>query len=109
MSEIDLKRAETSFASAKLLLDNADYNGAVDARGLKCPLPVLLARRALKTRAEVTLLTDDQASILDVPVFCAREGYAVETSQVESGYRFMIKKTDVISTEVSASERSGEI
>jgi uncharacterized protein (UPF0332 family) len=31
MSEIDhLKRAETSFASAKLLLDNADYNGAVD-------------------------------------------------------------------------------
>jgi tRNA 2-thiouridine synthesizing protein A len=76
-------------------LPNPDYS-LVDARGLKCPLPVLLARRALKTRAEVTLLTDDPASILDVPVFCAREGYAVETSQVESGYRFMIKKADVM-------------
>jgi tRNA 2-thiouridine synthesizing protein A len=72
-------------------LPNPDRH-LVDARGLKCPLPVLMARRALKKHAEVTLLTDDPASVLDVPVFCARETYDVETSAGSGGYTFVIRK-----------------
>ena len=47
----------------------------LDATGLKCPLPVLLARRALKTHDRITLITTDPASVIDVPVFCAQQGY----------------------------------
>ena len=64
----------------------------VDARGLKCPLPVLMARRALKKHGEVILLTDDPASVLDVPVFCAQENYDVETDLGDNGYSFIIRK-----------------
>jgi tRNA 2-thiouridine synthesizing protein A len=49
----------------------------VDARGLKCPLPVLLARRALKQHAAIELTTTDAASILDIPVFCAEAGHTI--------------------------------
>jgi tRNA 2-thiouridine synthesizing protein A len=63
----------------------------VDAGGLKCPLPVLLARRALKTQARVVLVTTDPASVLDVPVFCAREGHLLmEQSRAGDSWRFVI-------------------
>ncbi len=52
----------------------------VDARGLKCPMPVvLLGRRMAKANRgdAITLLTDDPASRLDIPVWCARNGHGL--------------------------------
>lgn len=52
----------------------------LDVRGLKCPLPALFARRALK-RAEagsaIEVLSDDPLAAIDVPHMCRQEGYEV--------------------------------
>jgi len=52
----------------------------LDLRGLKCPLPALMARRHLK-RAQagtnVLVLTDDPMAPIDVPHMCRTEGYEV--------------------------------
>ncbi len=59
----------------------------VDARGLLCPLPVLRARKRLISMQEgevLELVTDDPAAVVDVPHFCAEQGYAL-LGQVERG------------------------
>ena len=57
--------------------DLPDPVSVVDARGLRCPLPVLeLARRAgeLPEGVVVELLADDPATAVDVPAWCAMRG-----------------------------------
>jgi len=52
----------------------------LDLRGLKCPLPALLARRALaKTAAggKVEIVSDDPLAAIDVPHMCNKEGHEV--------------------------------
>jgi tRNA 2-thiouridine synthesizing protein A len=52
----------------------------LDARGLRCPLPVLRARErlaGLPPGALLELRADDPLVTLDVPAFCAREGHDV--------------------------------
>jgi tRNA 2-thiouridine synthesizing protein A len=53
---------------------------SLDLRGLKCPLPALMARRAL-LRAEpgtsIAVISDDPLAPIDVPHMCAREGFDV--------------------------------
>jgi tRNA 2-thiouridine synthesizing protein A len=54
--------------------------GALDLRGLKCPLPALFARRALaaaRPGAALRVLTDDPMAPVDVPHMCRQEGYEV--------------------------------
>ncbi|MEI9996194.1 MAG: sulfurtransferase TusA family protein [Rhizomicrobium sp.] len=49
-------------------------------RGLKCPLPALLARRALARAlpgTEIAVVADDPLAAVDIPHMCHREGYAV--------------------------------
>jgi tRNA 2-thiouridine synthesizing protein A len=52
----------------------------LDLRGLKCPLPALLSRRAL-ARAEpgtvIEVWADDPMAPVDVPHMCRDEGYDV--------------------------------
>jgi len=61
----------------------------VDARGLRCPLPVLRLRRALAAtpaQARVRLLADDPAARIDVPHFCAEAGHRlIATDEEASG------------------------
>lgn len=55
----------------------------IDARGLKCPLPVLRAGRALRTMAPgevLRLLADDPMAEIDLPHFCAQTGHVMETA-----------------------------
>lgn len=52
----------------------------LDLRGLKCPLPSLLARRALRRApagTNLTLLTDDPLAPIDIPHMCRQEGFEV--------------------------------
>jgi tRNA 2-thiouridine synthesizing protein A len=57
----------------------------VDAIGLKCPLPIVMARRAVKAMrpgSQLRIKTDDPASIIDVPHFCNEAGLTIlETSR----------------------------
>lgn len=65
------------------------YAAELDATGLKCPMPVLRARRALKpldAGAVLRLLADDPAAAKDVPAFCETTGHAlVATEDVGDG------------------------
>jgi tRNA 2-thiouridine synthesizing protein A len=58
----------------------------VDARGHRCPVPTLRLRRALERAMPgqgVRLLADDPMAKIDVPHFCASEGYRLVSSGVE--------------------------
>lgn len=68
----------------------------LDARGLKCPLPVLKARKALKPMAVgETLLIEatDPSAVQDFASFCETTGHAlVESARDGEIYRFVIRK-----------------
>jgi tRNA 2-thiouridine synthesizing protein A len=52
----------------------------IDLRGLKCPLPALIARKHLRDAlrgAEIHIVTDDPMASIDVPHMCRQEGYDV--------------------------------
>ena len=50
----------------------------VDARGLRCPLPVLRLRRAARPGSVIELVADDPAAAADVPAFAREMGWTVE-------------------------------
>ena len=68
----------------------------LDARGLNCPLPILKARKALKTvNAGETLevLATDPGSVADFQAFCRMTGNElVEHSENNGEYRFLLRK-----------------
>jgi len=50
----------------------------IDLRGLKCPLPALIARKHLRDAlrgAEIHIVTDDPMAPIDVPHMCRHEGF----------------------------------
>jgi tRNA 2-thiouridine synthesizing protein A len=57
----------------------------IDARGLRCPLPVIrlaAAARDLPAGTELTVLSTDPAARLDVPAWCRMRGHEhVETRE----------------------------
>ena len=67
----------------------------VDARGLKCPLPVLLAQKALRTAApgaRIEVLATDRGADLDFVDLCALTGASLlESSETAGVYRFVLQ------------------
>ena len=67
-----------------------------DYRGLKCPLPVLKARRALNAYQSgdgIRILADDPTAPLDMKHFCDTEGHQLAACDEVDGYfSFMIIK-----------------
>jgi len=54
----------------------------LDLRSLKCPLPALLAKKALASAAPgalVVVWADDPLAVVDIPHMCHGEGHAVES------------------------------
>ncbi|MGO1118556.1 sulfurtransferase TusA family protein [Rhodovibrionaceae bacterium A322] len=70
----------------------------LDAKGLKCPLPVLKARKALKSLAAGDLLevhSTDPSSQQDFPNFCETTGHELLDQQQQADvFVFTIKKAD---------------
>jgi tRNA 2-thiouridine synthesizing protein A len=63
-----------------------NYDAELDATGLLCPLPVLKARKRLKSLKKghvLKMLADDPAAIVDVPHFCAEQGHELLKQDVE--------------------------
>ncbi len=61
----------------------------LDLRGLKCPLPAMLAKKALARLASgtaLTVLADDPLAVVDIPHMCHREGHAVEGVAARAGH-----------------------
>lgn len=68
----------------------------LDLTGLKCPLPVLRTRKALKTLSvgdQLEVRCTDPLSVIDIPNLIRETGDKVEVaSQAESHIVFMIEK-----------------
>jgi tRNA 2-thiouridine synthesizing protein A len=69
----------------------------LDTRGLRCPLPVLRARKAMQGVAAgevLRLLATDPGTVRDVRAFCEATGHEL-LDQAEQGgeYSFRIRKT----------------
>ena len=60
----------------------------LDLTGLKCPLPALMARKALSRLGAgeiLIVLASDPLAVVDIPHMCAEEGHAVENVTKEDG------------------------
>lgn len=68
-----------------------------DLRGLKCPLPVMKARRRLADLAAGTRLwleTTDPLAVIDIPAFCQESGHRlVQSEAATGGHRFLIERS----------------
>ncbi|MBV6657256.1 MAG: sulfurtransferase TusA family protein [Devosiaceae bacterium] len=67
----------------------------IDCIGLKCPLPVLRARKALRLAqpgTEIVVLSSDPIALVDVPHMVREDGHALVSQSVEDGIaRFVIR------------------
>jgi len=68
----------------------------LDLRGLKCPMPALLAKKALAALAPgaaLIVLADDPMSVVDIPHMCHHEGHAVDSVTSRDGYQeFVLRR-----------------
>ena len=67
----------------------------LDARGLKCPLPVLKLEKRLGQLgpgAALTILADDPIARIDIPLYCTQNGHACSISPLGSALQFEIVK-----------------
>lgn len=68
----------------------------LDLRGLKCPLPALMARRALKALAPgetLMVLASDPLAAVDIPHMCHEEGHMlVQSACAPDCHRFLIRR-----------------
>lgn len=69
----------------------------LDVKRLRCPLPVLRAKKALKAvppNEELTVLATDTNAIKDFQAFCATTGDTlVSTSERDGVLTFVIRKS----------------
>ena len=84
------------------LLEKANYQmddeiTLVDASGLKCPLPVLKARKALQSLTDgdkLRVISTDPASPLDFKHFCNSKGHSlISVEEKEESFEFVIVKS----------------
>jgi tRNA 2-thiouridine synthesizing protein A len=72
-------------------------SNTLDAKGLLCPLPVLKARKALKTMpagGTLEVLATDPGAVKDFAAFCRTTGNQLVESTAEAGvFRFVIRKS----------------
>ena len=68
----------------------------LDVKGLKCPLPVLRARKALKPLAQgevLEVLATDPSSVQDFKNFCDTTGHELVSAEEADGvYSYRIRK-----------------
>jgi tRNA 2-thiouridine synthesizing protein A len=67
----------------------------LDARGLKCPLPVLKMEKRLAQLppgARLTVLATDPMAKIDIPLYCTQKGHRCLVSSEGDMLRFAIVK-----------------
>jgi len=75
-------------------MPDAKPDERLDLTGLKCPLPVLRANKALrglKAGAVIEVTADDPASAKDFPVYCETTGHALLAAETAEGGRFVFR------------------
>ena len=65
----------------------------VDARGLSCPMPVIMTQKALKSKEDYyEVMVDAQAPLENVTRFAQSQGYKVEVEDKGGEYLLKISK-----------------
>ncbi len=66
----------------------------IDARGLACPMPVVMVQKAVKngTPAELEVLVDNQCAVENITRYASNQGYQVSV-QEQDGEEFSLKLT----------------
>jgi len=68
----------------------------LDSKGLKCPLPILKAKKSIaqmETGQTLEVLSTDPGSVLDFEALCRQTGHELLESKKEDGvYIFLLKK-----------------
>ena len=65
----------------------------IDARGLVCPEPVVLTKKALRDQTEVTTIVDNEASKENVSRLANKEGCEVQIEEKRDGIYLHLRKT----------------
>lgn len=82
------------------MTSRADERATVelDTRGLRCPLPVLKARRAMKevpAGGVLTVFATDPGSVADFAAFCEATGFELlDSTEADGVYTFRIRKPE---------------
>ncbi|MBT1446259.1 sulfurtransferase TusA [Shewanella sp. JM162201] len=68
----------------------------LDALGLRCPEPVMMVRKTVRTMAEgetLLIIADDPATTRDIPSFCEFMDHTLLASDTsQAPYRYLVKK-----------------
>lgn len=66
----------------------------IDARGLACPMPVVMVQKAVKngTPGELEVLVDNQCAVENITRYASNQGYKVAV-QEQDGDEFTLKLT----------------
>ncbi len=66
----------------------------VDARGLSCPMPVIMVQKEVRKNAPATLevLVDAQVAVENITRFAASQGYQVSVSQDGLDFKLTLTK-----------------
>jgi len=76
----------------------------VDARGLSCPQPVILTKKALEESDEVTTIVDNRNAVENVTRLATSKGFSVKVEEKEGEYQLLIKKSSC-AVDTSAEEQ----
>ena len=66
----------------------------IDARGLICPMPVVMVQKEVKKNApdQLDVLVDDRCAVENITRFAKNNGYQVETTEDGSEFKLMLRK-----------------
>jgi TusA-related sulfurtransferase len=65
----------------------------VDARGRSCPEPVVMTKKALEAETEdLEILVGEEVARENVSRFVRKSGAEVEVSEIEDGYKLIVKR-----------------
>ena len=81
----------------------------VDARGLSCPKPVVMAEEALKGIEEgtVEVIVDNEASVKNLQKFASRQGMHAEVFKEDTHWRVKITKGYTCEVQEEAGQKRG--
>ena len=65
----------------------------IDARGLSCPEPLVLVRKAMETKADIyEVLVDAKVAMENISKFAAFRSHDVEVEESGEDYKIIIRK-----------------
>jgi len=64
----------------------------IDARGLSCPEPVLVTKKAIQQELPVTILVDQQVAVENIVRFAHKEGLNGVAKTVDNHFSILISR-----------------